>query len=183
MAKAKQQTQEITLRHFVHAAMFDQPLARRMMKQRPAWLTDVNGIGETVLADVVIENYLEAARFLLDAGADINTRDMSQATPLIQAAGLGYREMIGLLLERGADVKARDEGQETALFEAARHGYAEVCEALLEAGAELDIQNDMEESLSGVILPRRGGKCWLSSPGGGISRIKGVKKRGPSFGA
>jgi len=155
MAKAKQQAREPTLRDFVNAAVFDQPLAGRMLQRNPALLTDVNGIGETALADVVIENYLEAARFLLDAGADINTRDMSSETPLIQAAHLGYREMVALLLERGAQVNARDESQETALFQAARYGHAEVCEALLVAGAELNIQNDMEETLLDVILPRK----------------------------
>ena len=155
MAKAKRQTQEPTLRHFIHAAVFDQPLARRMMQQNPALLTDTSGIGETALADVVIENYLEAARFLLDLGADVNTRGLSAETPLIHAAGLGYREMVALLLGRGADVNARDEGQETALFKAARHGYAEVCEALLEAGAEPDIQNDCEENIFDIILPRK----------------------------
>lgn len=155
MAKSKQQAREPTLREFAHAAVFGQPLARRMMQRNPALLTDINSIGETALADVVIENYLEAARFLLDAGADINTRDMSGETPLMQAAGLGYQEMGALLLERSADVNARDEGQETALFKAARYGYAEVCGALLEAGAELNIQNDMQEDLSEVVLPRK----------------------------
>ncbi len=154
MAKAKQQAREPALRDFVHAAIFDQPLARRMMRQKPALLTDASS-GETVLADVVIENYLEAARFLLDAGADINARDLSGETPLIQAAGLGCREMVALLLGGGAEVNARDEGQETALFKAARHGYAEVCGALLGAGAELNIQNDMQENVWDVVLPRK----------------------------
>lgn len=155
MAKVKQKVWEPTLREFVHAAVFDQPLARRMAQKNPALLTAVNSIGETALADVVIENYLEAARFLLDAGADINTRDMSGETPLMQAAGLGYRAMVALLLERGADVNARDGSQETSLFKAARHGYAEVSAALLAAGAELNIQNDMQEDISDVVLPRK----------------------------
>lgn len=155
MAKAKQQAREPALRDFVHGAVFDQPLARRMMQRNPALLTDASGSGETALADVVIENYLEAARFLLDAGADINTRDRSGETPLIQAANMGYRDMVALLLGRGADVNARDEVQETALFKAARYGYAEVCAALLAAGAELNIQNDMQEDISDVVLPRK----------------------------
>lgn len=158
MAKARQQAQEPALRDFVHAAVFDQPLARRMAQQRPAWLTDVSSSEETALADVVIENYLEAARFLLDLGADVNTRGLSDETPLMYAAGLGYQEMVSLLLGRGADVNARDETLETALFKAARHGYAEVCGALLEAGAEPDIQNDGEESVLDIVLPRKRGQ-------------------------
>ncbi len=155
MAKAIQKAREPTLREFIHAAVFDQPLARHMALKNPALLTDASGSGETALADVVIENYLEAARFLLDAGADINTRDMSGETPLIQAAGLGYQEMVTLLVGRGAEVNARDEAQETALFKAARYGYAEICELLLKAGAGLTIQNDRQEGLSDIILPRK----------------------------
>ena len=34
-----------------------------------------------------------------EAGADINSRDRSAETPLIQASGLGCRDMVALLLE------------------------------------------------------------------------------------
>jgi len=155
MAKTKQKTQVLTFSHFVHACVFDQPLARRMLQEKPSWLTTTNGIGETALAYVIIEDYLEAARFLLDLGANINTRDNRAETPLIQAAGLGYLEMVALLLERGAEVNAQNEDLETAIFKAVRYGYVEVCEALLVAGAEVQAQNDMEEHLWDVVLPRK----------------------------
>lgn len=126
-----------------------------MLQESRDWLTATNSIGKSALAYVVIENYQEAAKFLLECGADINTRDMSGETPLIQAAGLGYGEMVALLLEKGAEVGAQDESDETALVKAARHGYAEICEALLAAGAGLDVHSFMEERLADVILPRK----------------------------
>lgn len=153
--KAKPKTQEPNFYQFVHACIFDQPLARRMLQERSSWLTIANGIGETPLAYIVIENYLDAARFLLNAGADVNTRDMSSEAPLMQAAGLGYQEVVALLLEHGAEVNALDENKETALFKAVRSGYIEICETLLAAGADLQAQNDWGEHLSDVALSRK----------------------------
>ena len=126
-----------------------------MLQESRDWLTATNSIGESALAYIVIENYREAAKFLLEHGADVNTRDMSDETPLIQASGLGYVEMVSLLLERGAEVDARDQDQETALFKAVRYGHSEICEALLAAGAEVNVQNDMEQHLTYVVLPRK----------------------------
>lgn len=126
-----------------------------MLRENPSWLKATNSIGEIALAYVVIENYLDAARFLLDAGADINTRDMSADTPLMRAAQLGYQEMAALLLEREAEVNARNEDQETALFKAVRYGHIEICKMLIAAGADVQIENDMGEYLADVALPRK----------------------------
>ena len=153
--KVEEKAQEPTFSRFVHACVFDQPLARRMLQERSSWLTITNDIGETPLAYIVIENYLDAARFLLNAGADVNTRDKSGETPLIQAAGLGYQEVVALLLEQGAEVNIRNEDEETALSKAVRSGYSEICETLLVAGADIQTQNDMGQYLSDVSLPRK----------------------------
>jgi ankyrin repeat protein len=155
MAKAKQKTHEPNFHDFLNACAFNLTLAHSMLRKNSAWLSATNSLDETALAYLVVENYRDAAKFLIEAGADINTRDMSGATPLIQAAGLGYQEMVSLLLERGADANARDDDQETALFKAVRHGYIEICESLLVAGAEGQLQNDMTEHLWDVALPRK----------------------------
>jgi ankyrin repeat protein len=51
---------------------------------------------------------LHAARLLLDAGADVNARDMRGQTALHGAASRGYTELVQLLAERGADLRAAD---------------------------------------------------------------------------
>ena len=153
--KAKPKTLEPNFYQFVYACVFDQPLARRMLQERSSWLTAANSIGETPLAYIVIENYFDAARFLLDAGADVNTRDKAGETPLIQAAGLGYQEIVALLLEHGAEVNTPNEDEETALFKAVRSGHIEICGTLLAAGADIQAQNDLGEHLLDVTLSRK----------------------------
>jgi len=139
----------------MRAALFDQPLARQMLRDDPAWLTATNSLGETALHDLVIENHVEAVRFLLELGAEVDSRDAFQATPLIHAAQLGYHNMAALLMEHGADVHARDDEEETALFKAARGGHVEICELLLSAGADVQTQNFMEQTVLEVALPRK----------------------------
>ena len=73
---------------------------------------------------------------LLEAEADLNTRDKSDSTPLHLAAGMGTPEAVAVLLEAGADLNARDDYDRTSLHLASRHGTAETITALLKAGAD-----------------------------------------------
>ena len=58
----------------------------------------------------------EAARLLLDAGADVNTRGREGGfTPLHSAAQSGTDDLVRLLLERGADRDARTNDGRTPL--------------------------------------------------------------------
>lgn len=53
-------------------------------------------------------NLVEVARRLLQAGADVHTRDGNGWTPFLNAALRGSVEMIRLLIDSGSDVKAVD---------------------------------------------------------------------------
>lgn len=140
---------------FRQAALCDQPLARQMLRDDPAWLAATNSLGETALHDLVIEDHQKAVRFLLELGAEVDSRDAFQATPLIHAAQLGYHNMAALLMEHGADIHARDDEEETALFKAASGGYGEICELLLNAGADGQARNSIEQTVLEVALPRK----------------------------
>lgn len=144
----------MTFSAFVSAVVFNQTSALKMIRSNPEWLTAVSGTGETALADVVIEDYLTAAQFLIEQGADVNTPDYSGATPLMYAAQLGYQDIVKLLLDSGADVNREDDLEETPLFKSARSGYAEICDMLLLAGATVK-DNMLEDTIFDVILPRK----------------------------
>ena len=57
----------------------------------------------------------EAAKALIEAGADLNYRNNNGATALITAAFLCHTEIVELLLEHGADQNARNNAGATAL--------------------------------------------------------------------
>ena len=94
---------------------------------------------------------------LLEAGADPNTTADDGSTPLMMAAGLGYRsyqphtprgrrsppveEAVRVLVEAGADVNARNEADFTALHAATFRGLNEVIEYLVEQGADIDARD------------------------------------------
>jgi ankyrin repeat protein len=68
-----------------------------------------NAIGKTPLWAAVSMNNVEAARQLMDAGADPDTQ-VTGYTPLMLAAHNKYSELVRLLLVRGADVEAVSNG-------------------------------------------------------------------------
>lgn len=64
---------------------------------------------------MAVENHLEGVRWLLERGADINTRDDFEGTPLTAGAMLGYLELCRFLLDNGADIFAMDHIGRTAI--------------------------------------------------------------------
>ncbi len=93
---------------------------------------------------------LEAARSLLDAGADVKAVDQHGATALHLALRAGYdtekartaqASLVELLLKHGADVKAVDDQGKTALHIAAMMGRAELLDRLLKASADLSARD------------------------------------------
>lgn len=99
---------------------------------------------ENPLSCAAYLGYTDFVSFLLDNGADINSRDCGEraATPLWIAALRGNIDTVKVLVERGANIKLRvNEGafETTALWAAASNGYTRlpVVMYLLEVGAQL----------------------------------------------
>ena len=77
----------------------------------------------------------ERVRALIDKGANVDVRDKHGVTPLYEASGKGYTEIVKLLLNASADVNAAHTTGLTPLFWASENGHTEVVQLLLEAGA------------------------------------------------
>uniref|UniRef100_A0A7S4BDF6 J domain-containing protein n=1 Tax=Chrysotila carterae TaxID=13221 RepID=A0A7S4BDF6_CHRCT len=108
---------------------------KRLHEQTPSLLgAAAKGIGHTALHWSAAAGHLEAIRWLLDAGCEVNVRNAGDSTPLHSAAGSGHAEACSELIARGADVGALDSGDETAAGLAAARGHAAVV-ALLKAAA------------------------------------------------
>ena len=86
----------------------------------------------------------EAARVLLEAGADARTaaRNPMRVTALHAAAAARDAETARALLDRGAEVDARQQAGYTALHASAQHGDVALVDLLLARGADPSLRSD-----------------------------------------
>jgi uncharacterized protein len=112
---------------------------REILAADPAQARAFAEDGFTALHLAVFSRDEEAARALLEAGADpdaLATAEIAQVRPLGTAAFVGSVPLARVLLDGGADVNAQGEGGFTALHSAAQHGDEELARFLLERGAD-----------------------------------------------
>ncbi|MCE2542686.1 MAG: ankyrin repeat domain-containing protein, partial [Acidobacteria bacterium] len=126
----------------------------------PLWVAAFSANGGGLFGDdsrYHFESSPEILRTLLDAGADPNAVSDDGTTPLMMAAGLGYRSYqphtprgrpsppveaaVQVLVEAGADVNATNEADFTALHAATFRGLNEVIAYLVEQGADIDARD------------------------------------------
>lgn len=87
----------------------------------------------------------EVIRLLIDHGADVNSRDFRQRTPLF-LVGERSRESAEVLLNHGADICARDERGCTVLHYSAKQMSVKMVTWLCERGANVKWSNDNGET-------------------------------------
>jgi len=95
--------------------------------------------GETALMTAAATGSIEAAKALVDRGAQVDARDHDRGqTALMWAASEQHPEMVRLLIESHADINARSKGGFTPLLFAARSGNIESARLLIAAGANIN---------------------------------------------
>ena len=92
--------------------------------------------GMTALSFAAREGRLEAARLLLDAGADVNAREANGISPLVMAITNRHTPVAALLLARGADPTAADWWGRTPLWSAVDMRNLDLDSRTLENGVE-----------------------------------------------
>jgi uncharacterized protein len=98
--------------------------------------------GFTALHLAVFAKQEEAARTLIEHGADLNARSrgtIARVPPLGTAAFVRSVPLARLLLDAGADVNGQGEGGVAALHTAAHNGDEELVHLLLDRGADTSV--------------------------------------------
>jgi ankyrin repeat protein len=85
---------------------------------------------------------LDAARLLLDSGADATLADDNMITPLHYAHNQGISILLNCFWKRRADPNAVTKWKDTPLHYAAEKGHAEIARLLLDSGADATLAND-----------------------------------------
>jgi ankyrin repeat protein len=92
---------------------------------------------------------VESVRQLLQASADINSRDRHGNTALMLAAHRGHGALVELLIENGADLNVTAKYRLSAIMLAVVAGHAEIARRLARAGAALDIRGSGAPGFAG----------------------------------
>jgi uncharacterized protein len=102
-----------------------------------------NSEGRTALLLATHANAIEAAKFLIDAGADVNAMDQIQDSPFLYAGAEGKLEILKMTVAAGADLDSTNRYGGTALVPAAHHGHVEVVRYLLTTKINKDHVNKL----------------------------------------
>lgn len=92
--------------------------------------------------DATKQSNLAKVRLLLEAGADINSKDQYGQTALMNAAHRGQVELVRLLIEQGADLNITAKYNLSALMLSLIVRQPEVARLLIEAGAEVNLRSN-----------------------------------------
>lgn len=77
--------------------------AKTCYHDRPEDLNLPDNAGNSPLQIAALEGFADIVKFLLEKGADVDTRNIDKETPLIDAVENGHLEVVKLLLEHGAN--------------------------------------------------------------------------------
>lgn len=109
-------------------------------------LEQSNNYGQTVLQYAIAWNYSKTfepmVKLLLSKGANVNSRDKDNDTPLHSAAARKDSKLVCLLLlERGANIHARDKKGNSSLHIASMKQCKEAIITLIDKGADINGRN------------------------------------------
>lgn len=92
----------------------------------------------TALHFCVASRKMDACKFLIRKGADLESRDIYGRTPLHVATERNLIHAIEFLLEKGANINSQTDNGFTPLHRAAIEGHYALCKLLLDKGADME---------------------------------------------
>jgi ankyrin repeat protein len=116
---------------------------KTMIKDSPDLINAASGPTGTPLQVAAQNGWLNAAKFLLANGADVNRKSGNNA-PLHLAIQYGRKAMVELLIANGANLELPDSTGGTALHLASRMGFKAIVEILLKNKADVNARNSRQ---------------------------------------
>lgn len=134
----------VTLNIFEAAATGRTTHLVRLLARHPELVNAVAEDGFQPLGLACFFGHLEAADYLVAAGASINLPSNNElhATPLQSAVAGGHASIVKILLKNGAQPNVRERGGFTPLHIASANGDVESIQLLILAGADLHLRTD-----------------------------------------
>ena len=91
--------------------------------------------------------HFETAKYLLEKGADINAKNDSNSTALIEASSIGNLEIVQYILaevekEKKFDIDDKDNNGFSALMYALNKGRTDIAKCLIEKGADINTKDN-----------------------------------------
>lgn len=123
------------------AAAADDAARVRDLLARGAQIESRGYLGRTPLVTATKNRAVDAARVLIDAGADVNAKDDIEDSAYLYAGAEGLDTILRMTLDHGADVTAVNRYGGTALIPAAEHGSISTVRMLIEAGVDVNHVN------------------------------------------
>jgi len=139
-----------------------------LLKKGAASLNEGNFRGQTPLHLACERGHPGVVTRLLEAGADIEARDMLGRTPLMTTATSKNMEVVNALLKKGADINAalkRGPAAYTTLTVAAMYGFKDLVDLLIDKDAAI-----ADETLERTLV--------LAVQGGHFRLFEHVRKKG-----
>ena len=129
---------------FEAAALGENELLKKILDADPEKVTAVNADGFQPLGLACFFRRSEAARILVERGADVNvpSKNAQRVAPLHSSVAGRSLEITRLLLEHGAEVNAIQKGGYSPLHAAVQNEQIEMVELLLAHGASPEQANE-----------------------------------------
>ena len=120
----------------------DIPALKAILERNPEQINAPGENGRSPLQEALWAKQGGAARFLIEAGADVNWKDSEGFVPLGFACAVGDVATAALLIDHGAKIDAAGSVQGyIPLHIAALRGHADVVRLLADKGARLDLRS------------------------------------------
>jgi ankyrin repeat protein len=117
------------------------PVTGKLNELTKSRLNAPEDIPQLSISEAVRTNDISQLKALLDAGADVSSKDKLGETPLHVAAIRGYTQAAELLIMRGADIEAGDVRGLRPVHAAAWRGNDETLELLISKGADINARD------------------------------------------